>query len=754
MSHSKSQKRASELKRRLKKRKSLAPKHEADAIESCAGIVASALKLQQAGKLREAESLYQSVLEKDSANLDAWHLLGMVHFSLSEIAASIECLERAISIKPNQPVVLTNLGVVFRAAGRLELAQKALESALRLDPQSVSTLCNLGTVFMEFGKLEMAECQFQTALKIDSACTLAAMNLANVWQSQGRYRDAERTYRDLLALNPTNALLLNNLGESLRSQGNWEKAVEVMKLAVELDPETVETRINLGRNLAQLQQYEEANVHYAHLIERYPAHSKPYHYSGKLAFDRGHFSTAFKLIDKAVQLDPSDAHSIFSLGLTCIEIGEIERAESCFRTSMKRDPKFSAAHGALLFLMSGKAEVDPQTLFEEHKKWGELHGSVQKFKSDRQWRIDRDQNKQRKIRVGYVSPDLRKHVVANYFQPVLEHHDRSQFEIFCYAEVGSPDEVTQVLENLSDHWRYTIGLSDSQIAEKILSDEIDILVDLAGHTGVSRLRAFAYRPAPVQVTWIGYPNTTGLTEIDYRITCEAQNPSDEPSFHTEDLYRINGGSFCYKRPAVAATIGVLPVLERGVITFGSLHRPEKISESTFDLWTSVLKTCPESRLKLFNTRFSIESTERALSELEQRGVNRQRVDVQSEITGSHYLEMYNEIDIALDVTPWAGATTTLESLWMGVPVIAYYGDRRSSRSTAAIMRNLGHESLVGYSHLQYSEIAKSLASDLERLQSLRGQLRVQVEETIMNAASFTKGFESSLRDMWHQWCND
>ncbi len=718
---------------------------EADRTQS---LIGSALRLQQSGDLKQAENLYRQALEREPGNPDAWHLLGMTLFSSSQFDAAIECLQEAITIVENHPDILANLGVVYRSAGRLCDARIVLEKAVQLNPQSAATQTNLGTVCLESGDLDTAEAHFKKALAVDSNFAQAAMNLANLWQQQGKFLDSEKLYRDLLGRCPDNSSLLNNLGEALRHQGKREAAIEVGRRALQLAPDNVEFRINLGRSLANDGYVDEARLHFEKLIQLRPQLAKPYHYLGKLQLAQRDLASAVPHLEKAVELEPSDVFALHSLGFAYLEMGRAQDAESCFRAVIEKDPAMSQAHGSLLFLMSGNAELDPQELFEEHKKWGNTHGNVEPLSSKSQCVSVVD----RRLRIGYVSPDFRKHAVASYISPVLKSHRREQVEVFCYAEVIVPDETTEQLKHLSDHWRFTNGLSDEQVAQMIEADQIDILVDLAGHTGHNRLRVFAYRPAPVQVTWLGYPNTTGLESIDYRLTCEVQNPRDEESFHTEQLFHMPRGSFCFSRPNNAPTVGVLPANQNGFVTFGSLHRPDKISEVARDLWAQVLLACPDSRMLVFNTRFTNESTEELLSALSRRGVKRERVSVCNQINDESYLENYHEIDVALDVTPWAGGTTTLESLWMGVPVVALYGGRRSSRSTAAIMKNVGYEELIAYSTDQYVELAVQLSGDLNRLVELRQNLRQRTEATVVDSIGFTQDLEEAYRHMWRRWC--
>lgn len=706
-----------------------------------------ALEMLQAGALDEAKAIYLRVLSDAPENPDAWHLLGMTLHAAHEHTAAIECLQNASHLVPNHPDILSNLGLVFRAAGNLIQACWHLEQASQAQPDSETIHNNLGTVYLELGKLEAAESQFETAISLNESFDNAAMNLGNVWQRMGKSRDAEQIYRQALLNQPKNVSVLTNLGEALRNQGKWEESVEVLEQVIKLAPNQVETRLNLGRSLINLRRLPEAEWHFNELISQHPDLPKPYHYLGKLKLEQRDFKHAESNIERALELDEKDMFALSSLGFACIETGQLKKAENCFREVVRTAPDMSDAHGSLLFLMSSSVQTTPRELFDETKKWAAKHGNLERLAPH-----ENQRQTNRKLKIGYVSPDLRNHAVASFFKPVLQSHDSELYETYCYAEIASPDAITEQLISNSDHWFYTKGLSNRQVAEKILSDQIDILVDLAGHTANNRLIAFAHRPAPIQVTWIGYPNTTGLDSIDYRLTCDVQNPINEPTFHTEELIRMPFGSFCFSTPKNAPDVGSLPAERNGYVTFGSLHRPLKISETARDQWAEVLRSCPNSKMLIFNTRFNAESAEELLWALESRGISRDRIDIQNQYDGDSYLNIYKQIDIGLDVTPWAGATTTMEALWMGVPVIAYYGDRRSARSTAAILKNVGHEEWIAYSAEQYVELATNFSSDMHELGKLRKSLRHDTESTIVNATKFTRELERTYRAMWKEWC--
>ncbi len=709
--------------------------------------LSTALELHRAGKIQEAQIRYNQILEQEPENADAWHLLGMTFFAQQQLETALDCLGKADRFSPHNCFILANLGLVRRASGDLVRAVEVLQRAAALAPKSLDICTNLGTVMLELKNFESAAKQFEFVLSMDPDHEQAAMNLGNLRQSQQRFQDAESLYRRVIARHPNSALVHHNLGESLRNQGLWQAAANAFVRAIELDSNSFESQLNLGRTLSNLGRVQESQQIFARLINQYPNRGKPFHYMGKLLFEQGDLPAAASNIEQALQLDPRDEFAICSLGLVYLELGDTAKAECCFRKALAIDPEQVTAHSCLLFLMSGNPDLEPSTLFEEHQRWGIRHGAVSPLGS---FRNSRDP--QRRLRIGYVSPDFRRHAVAGFFRPVLEQHDLLRVETYCYAEVAAPDEVTRSFQQLAEHWFSTVGLSDEQVARRVLADEIDILVDLAGHTAGNRLRVFAFRPAPIQVTWIGYPNTTGLSAIDYRLTCAVQNPVDEPTYHTEQLIRLPHGSFCFSAPSLAPPLGPPPIRRQGHVTFGALHRPSKISADVRKLWANVLQANAESRLILFNTRFTEQSAALIRDDLVRLGVGSDRIEIRNQNSGESYLTVYDEIDIGLDVAPWAGGTTTMEALWMGVPVVALYGQRRSARSTAAIMSQVNLSDLIAYSEAEYVSLATQLAQNVPRLELLRVELRATLERTICNVKRFTRDLELEFQKLWTEWC--
>jgi protein O-GlcNAc transferase len=346
--------------------------------------------------------------------------------------------------------------------------------------------------------------------------------------------------------------------------------------------------------------------------------------------------------------------------------------------------------------------------------------------------------------------------VAYFVEPLLENHDRQVAEVFCYAEVMQPDAVTMHLKGLADHWLVTVGLSDDEMAERIGTDGIDILVDLAGHTANNRLRVFARKPAPVQVTWLGYPNTTGLEAIDYRLVDAVTDPVGEAdAFASETLVRLEGGFLCYGGLKGAPEPAASPCRKTGTVTFGSFNNPAKVSAATFDAWATLLARLPQARLLLKGKPFADAATRALfLARLGERGVAAERVELMAWLPdAAAHLGLYNQVDIALDPFPYNGTTTTCEALWMDAPVVTLRGDRHAGRVGASLLSQIGLTDLIANSVEEYVEIARALAGDPGRLDDLRRSLRPRLAASpLCDGRAFARKIEAAFRNMWQQWC--
>jgi predicted O-linked N-acetylglucosamine transferase (SPINDLY family) len=433
--------------------------------------------------------------------------------------------------------------------------------------------------------------------------------------------------------------------------------------------------------------------------------------------NQGKLNYAISRFKKALEIQPDYAEAMNNLGIAYRNQGRFKAAIKCYQAALQINPAYSEAHSNLLFCLNYDPAAGQKDNFAEACKWWHRHG-LPKANSFVHRNIS---DPQRRLKIGYVSPDLRRHSVGFFFLPLMATHNHDKFEVFCYSEVKQPDEITQQIKTHADHWYSTVGRTDMAVAEKVHSDQIDILIDLAGHTANNRLLVFARKPAPIQVTWLGYPSTTGLTTIDYRVTDDLADPSEATDhLYSETLVRLPQGFLCYGPPA-------------GEI----LHQ---VSGSV------LLLKCKQ--LADASTRHEY------LDMFARHGIGADRVRMLARTPSfREHLAWYNEVDIGLDPFPYNGTTTTCEALWMGVPVVTLRGDRHSARVGTSILSNIGLTDLIAETEEQYAIKAIKLATNMEKLENLRSEMRDRITSSpISDAKRFADEMESVFREIWRWWC--
>lgn len=484
-----------------------------------------------------------------------------------------------------------------------------------------------------------------------------------------------------------------------------------------------------------------------------PKDGSSYHNLGNALRSKGHHDEAIAALRTAIRLmpNPADAHN--TLGLTLKDLGRMQEAVASFRKAVALNPSFSMAHSNQLLFMSYLAETSPEKLFKEHRRWAKgmeapLRHSIHPHSNDR--------TPDRRLRIGYVSADLRLHSVAYFLLPLFENHDREQFHITAYSNCAVGDAITRRLQACVDAWCGIAGASDEQVAARIRADHIDILVDLAGHTAGHRLQVFARRPAPLQITWLGYSGSTGLNAMDYRCSDPLVDPPGDASrFSSEQLLRLPHTTWCYSPLSGAPDVAQLPALTASGVSFGSFNNFGKISALTLDLWASILTQTPGSRLVLKNVALRSAAVVRRVQDwFASRGIAADRLALLSHADSLlDHLNHYNSIDLSLDTFPYHGTTTTCEALWMGVPTITLAGRNHVSRPGVSLLANVGLADLIASNKFEYVDKAVQLAGNLSELAELRAGLRQRMlASPLMNAPAFARDMENGYRQVWRQWC--
>jgi protein O-GlcNAc transferase len=471
---------------------------------------------------------------------------------------------------------------------------------------------------------------------------------------------------------------------------------------------------------------------------------------GALLARRGEWDEAIDVLWQAVQLDPTAAEAHMNLGIALGNSGRILECIESYRRALEIRPEWQAVHGNLLYMMPFASQFDDEAISKEARAWNTayaepLRATVHVHRNDRQLN--------RRLRVGYVSPHFFDHCQSFFTLPLLTHHNRDRVEIFCYASVNLVDEITKQLQTRADVWRNVFHLDNSDLAQLIRKDEIDILVDLTMHMENGRLPMFAHKPAPIQVSWLAYPGTTGVEVIDYRITDRYLDPPEGyPRPHYRERSIILPNTFwCYEPRHLDIDCGPLPARSNGYVTFGSLNHFRKINGEVIELWAQVMNSVEGSRMLILAPQGK--SRERVLSIFERRAIEPNRITFFSRMPLREYLELYRHIDICLDSFPYGGHATSLDASWMGVPVISLLGSTIVGRGSLTIASNLQLEHLVATTPLDYVKCATALASDLHSLEELRSTIRSRMMASpLMDHARFARNLEDAYAAVWRIWC--
>ncbi|HMK49908.1 MAG TPA: tetratricopeptide repeat protein [Thermodesulfovibrionales bacterium] len=643
----------------------------------------------------------------------------------------------------------------YYKAGDLRNAEILFREIIRVSPKNFEALYYLANIVQDMGRAEEAiEC-YRRAIEANPGFAGTYYNLGSLLREGGDDEEAMAYFKKALELDPSCADIYNWIGVIYESKGQLEDAEAYYRRAICVAPKFAMAHYNLGNVMFRKGAFDEAAAYYSKALQLRPDYAKVYCNLGLVSQEKGRFDDAVSHYRKALELDPTLAEAANNLGRVYQAGGRLDMAERYYRVAIQIRPDDPSAWQNLVFLMLYDSRHDSSEVLSEHLEFARhfespLSSSVQPYSNDR--------SSVRRLKIGYVSPDFRRHSVAYFIEPVLAHHDRELIEVFCYSSVLYEDEVTSRIRDCSDHWRDITSLSDGKAAEMIRADGIDLLVDLAGHTSNNRLLLFARKPAPVQLSWIGYPATTGFSSMNYKIVDRHTDPPGmSERLYAEELIRMNESFLCYQPDGDSPGVGEPPAASCGHLTFGSFNNFAKVSPDTFRLWSSVLRKVPGSRMLIKAKSLADKSTREYALEMFGKGeIGAERVELlPHENSHKDHLDLYGRIDIGLDTFPYNGTTTTCEALWMGVPVVTLAGNTHASRVGKSIITAAGLPELVSEDADEYLDIAVRLAADLNRLRSLRRGLREMMRQSpLTDAARFTKCLEDLYRTVWRRWCGE
>jgi protein O-GlcNAc transferase len=598
------------------------------------------------------------------------------------------------------------------------------------------------------GRLADAERLYRQILTAQPNHADALHLLGVIAHQAGRHDVAVELIRQSIAINPTNPFAYSNLGETYRAIGRLDEAAASHRRALELKPDYPDAHYNLGITLRDRGQLDESIAAYRRALQLKPNYPEAHNNLGTVLTDRGDLDEAIASYRRALQLKPDYPEAHNNLGTGLKDRGELDEAIAAYQRALQIEPSEASTHSNLIFALHLHPNQDKKAIFEEHQRWNRRFSDPQRqfvlpHANDRHW--------ERRLRIGYVSPDFRDHAVGHFVLPLLENHDRERFEVFCYSGVPRPDSMTERFRALAAGWRNTIGVPDARLTEMIREDGVDILVDLTMHTAGNRLTMFARQPAPVQVAWLGYPGSTGLPGIGYRLTdARLEPPGEESAWSAEERIRLTDSWCCYRPAADSPEVNALPALSAERVIFGSLNNFAKVNEGVLARWARVLEAVQGSRLVMRCPEG--QARKRVMGFFGARGIGMERLELVGYMSRWEYLKLYHRIDLALDPFPYNGTTTTCEALWMGTPVLTLPGAMPASRAGLSLLSSIGLEELVTYSEMNYLRLAADLAGNLPRLADLRASLRRRMQASpLMDAPRFARNVETAYRSMWERW---
>lgn len=711
---------------------------------------AQLIALFNAGQYAELEARARTLVAQYPGSGFAWKVLGTA--LITQGKDGLQPLQQAVSLMPADAEAHSNLGNALKDASRLEEAVVSHRRALVIKPDFAVAHYNLGIALKDLGQLDEAVVSYRRALSFNPGFVDAHYNLGIALKDLGQLDEAAASYRQALALKPDYITAHYNLGMVLRDLGQLDEAITSYRWALALQPDYADAHGNLAIALADQGKLTESAAAHRQALALKPDLPEVHNNLGNVLKDLGKVDEAMASYHHALQLKPDWADVYNNLGNVHKDRGQFAQAIASYRRALEIEPDFAVACGNLLFTHNYMPDQSPDMLLSEARHYGEL--VARHARPYTQWPHLPDA--QRTLRVGLVSGDFNQHPVGYFIEGVLAAlaaQSAGDLQVFAYANQLRDDALTERIKASCHGWCSAAGLSDQRLAERIRDDGIDILIDLSGHTAHGRLPMFAWRPAPIQVTWLGYFATTGVAEIDYLIADPWTLPASEEAHFTEAIWRLPDTRLCFTPPDVDVAVSTLPALANGYVTFGCFNNLSKMNDAVVALWSRVLQAVAGSRLFLKASQLDDAAVCQSVQDrFAAHGVAPERLILEGQSPRAAYLAAYGRVDIALDPFPFTGGATSAESLWMGVPVLTLAGDRFVSRQGLGLMTNAGLPQWVAQDADDYVARAVSHASDLPGLATLRCGLRQQMQTSpIFDAGRFAQAFQLALRGMWAEW---
>jgi protein O-GlcNAc transferase len=731
-----------------------------------------ALSHHRSGRLDVAESLYRALLALDADHADAHHNLGILEFQSQRIESGLTHLRRAVGLAPTlggywislaeslltaelfneADLILKRINHLGLNTPEVRLLQKRMDKKRKkLSPakESVSLAEQTEVIALLekrlFLEAETAARQLTVRYPTDAFSWKATGTLLF---KRGLFEESLNFLLKAAQLAPRDAECLNNLGNTLHNLNRPNEAVDCYKRALELNPDYAAAHNSIGVTLESINRVDEAIDSYRRALALDPNLADAFSNLGVALRKIQRIPEALECLKTALEVDPNNAKIHNNIGAILEESGQLDEAISAYKKAISLDENAINSYSNLMFTLNYHPDKSAEEIFSIYQEYDQQVGQTNQVF----WRThDNDPNPQRRLHIGYVSPDFRAHSTCYFLEPLLENHNQETIEITAYADLKIEDAMTVRYRQTVDHWVPTRGMSDAALAERIRADGIDILIDIAGQTADNRLSVFARRPAPIMVSWMGYAYTTGLSAIDYFLTDEVMVPIGSEHLFAEQPWRIATPSMVYRPNSAMGQPGALPALNRGFITFGTLTRSIRINHHVVRVWSEILNRIPNARLVIDSGAFKTAPIQELfLERFAAHGIKPERIDIGYHTPG---WEVLKNTDISLDCFPHNSGTTLIESLYMGVPFITLAGRPSVGRVGSTILYGAGHPEWIAHTEENYIKKTIALASDLPRLTTIRADLRAELEASPWrDEIGFAQRVEQAYREMWHRWC--
>ncbi len=650
-------------------------------------------------------------LDKGYSNADSNFLLADIYRQENEFEIAITFYKNTLQYKPDHFLAHFAIGMIYKEVNNFKCAQYHFGQALLIHPESAEVNNNIALLYKQYGDFQKALHYFDLAFQCKPDQLAICSNYVSLLINCGMYDKAIMVMENVLSFYPDEPEILNGLGNLNAKKEDTLKAKEYYVRALKIKVDYADAHFNLG------------------LIMR----------------DWNRIDDSIICFSNAIRFDASMYSAYLNLGETYQIAGEIDKSEEMFHRAIRIDPNNEIAYHNLLLSINYNEKYSASDVFIQHKRWGESKNEIKRVYSN-------VKNADKKIKIGFISPDFCKHPGSHFLKAVLCLESKT-FDVFCYAQIQTRDTLTNQFKISAPHWIEIQNLTDEELCNRIISDEIDILVDCAGHMSGNRLSVFSLRPAPIQIGAFGYPCTTGLSTIDYRISDTVTESEESDKYYTESLLRMDSCFCYYSADSDAPDSGDLPAFKNGYITFGSLHTTARLNKQVISIWADILTKTPDSRLILFRTTLCERVIDRLRNWFRDCNINLSRIEFVNTVPPEGYLTIYKKIDCQLDTFPWSGHTTACESLWMGVPIITLYGDRHAGRMVSSVLTYCGMENWIAYSKEEYLNKACSVSQDFKHLQEIRRELRSKmIQSSLCNKGLYADNIGKQFIKAWKKYC--